>query len=569
MQHMENNEKENLFDDLIRNSMHRMEQNSDDSLSSDFDLFEKRLRRVEQTDDEAFDNWIRNAAERQDVPQNAAHWARMERELEETFSWKRYLLRYKIPELVLSGLAIWTFFNVFDTSEMRKGASAGQKEQIMPSNSSKSQSTDRKIVPLSAPKSGIPMLNPKTDWNKRAGDVPKNNLEQTKLDKNNLLQFKGSEGAPQATIQNPIQSSEGTPFQNPTLPTAVIAVAGGAERNDLKTIRSKNGQGVTAMLPTLASTNLPQQTTLDEENVQILLEDATSNGLAVKDLNNPKKEIQSVEASMADLNSMKQRVELLSTLAMIQPELLKTETPLTVKVPVLENMGYRAHRLRVGMFGAFNGDNANTFFSSVYIAGKAVRATDGYGSGVTVGYRRKKVELESGVTYSYKSYRPVGITAVTGDFANGYETVTPKMVSFNMLHIPIHANYYFLDKKKWSFYGTIGGTATLAMQTDYDVAKTSNAIVSQSRVTDPYASQTQSSISTLYKKGALEGASLDKNYYFTANAGGGVEYHPKTKGRWSLFAQSLYQQHIGSQGVGENQDKISTFSVNVGAKVRL
>jgi hypothetical protein len=565
MQHMENKEKDSIFDDIIRNSMQRMEQNSDDSLSSDFDLFEKRLRRVEKTDDEAFDNWIRNAAERHDVPQNEAHWARMERELEETFSWKRYLLRFKIPELVLSGLAIWTFFNVFESPIMSENASVRQKEQIMPLNTSKSQAPNPKIVPLSAPKVGVPMSNPKTDWNKRAGDPPTNRLEQDHLDKNNSknnsLQFKSVEGAPQAMIDNPTE--------NPTLPKEIVAVAGGIERKDApKKNVSKSIQGVTAMLPTRVSTDLGQQTSLDEDNIQFSINDVAYNHLTTNGLNNSKKQIPSVEDSSEELNITPKRVELLSTLAMIQPELLKTENPITAKVPILENMGYRNHRLRVGMFGAFNGDNANTFFSSMTIAGKAVRATDGYGSGVTVGYRRKKVELESGLTYSYKNYRPVDVTSVTGDFANGYESVTPKLVSFNMLHIPIHANYYFLDKKKWSFYGTIGGTATLAMQTDYDVAKTSSPTANQYRL-DPTVNQTQSSINTLYKKGALEGASLDKNYYFTANAGSGVEYHPKPKGRWSLFGQWLYQQHIGNQGVGENQDKISTFSVQMGAKVRL
>jgi hypothetical protein len=556
MQHMENNEKDSIFDDIIRNSMHRMEQNSDDSLSSDFDLFEKRLRRVEKTDDEAFDNWIRNAAERHEAPQNAAHWARMERELEETFSWKRYLLRFKIPELVLSGLAIWTFFNVFDTPSFQNNASTRQNEQMMPLNTSKSKPVDSKIVPLSAPKIGAPMSNPKTDWNKRTGDPSTNRLEQDKSGQNKVLQFKSMEGAPQAMIENP------------TIPKETVAIAGGIERNDApKRNRSKAMQGVTAMLPTRISTDLVQQTHLDEDNIQLSINDVAYNHLTTNGLNSAKTQIKPIEESEEALNGTSKRVELLSTLAMIQPELLKTETPILAKVPILENMGYRNNRLRVGMFGAFNADNANTFFSSLTIAGKAVRATDGYGSGVTVGYRRKKIELESGLTYSYKNYRPVEVTAVTGDFTNGYESVTPKLVSFNMLHIPVHANYYFLDKKKWSFYGTIGGTATLAMQTDYDITKTSSAPASQSRSQD--ANLTQSSITALYKKGALEGASLDKNYYFTANAGTGVEYHPKPKGRWSLFGQLLYQQHIGNQGVGENQDRISTFSVQAGAKVRL
>jgi hypothetical protein len=487
------------------------------------------------------------------VPQNAAHWARMERELEETFSWKRYLLRFKIPELVLSGLAIWTFFNVVDMPLMQKGAAALPKEQVMPNASSKSQPTNRKIVPLAAPKAA----NPKTDWNKRAGDAPVNHLEQDKSAKNNLLPFKSSEGAPQAMIQNPTLSAEGG------------AVAGGVERNDSKTThRSKRMQTVTAALPTLASTHLVQQTSLEEHDLQLHLNDVASNKLKINDLDQQKEDAPSAKESIADLLEARKKVESLNSLAMIQPELLQIEKPILAKVPILENIGYRNHRLRVGMFGAFNADNANTFFSSVSIAGKAVRATDGYGSGVTVGYRRKKMELESGVTYSYKSYRPVDVTAVTGDFSGGYETVTPKLVSFNMLHIPIHANYYFLDKQKWSFYGTVGGTATLAMQTDYDIAKTSSANANQSRL-DPAASQIQKNISDLYKKGALEGASLDKNYYFTANIGTGIEYHPKLKGRWSLFGQWMYQQHVGNQGVGENQDKISTFSVQIGAKVRL
>jgi hypothetical protein len=548
---MENKENDFLFDDMIRNSMRRMEENSDDSLSSDFDLFEKRLRRVEKTEDDAFDNWIRNAAERHEAPQNAAHWARMERELEETFSWKRYLIRFKMPELVLSGLAIWTFFNVVDAPWLRNDASVPQNKQIVPSTSTKSKALDSKIVPLSVPKLETPTLNPKSDWNKRAGDAPRNPLKTKGLEQTPLLQFQASEGAPQAMIENP------------TLSTEVVVAGGTAGMDSQNTLLSRTVQDITATLPIRTNSDLAHETGLDEDNVQFLLNDATSNYLVSNGLDKSKKEIPSVEATVARLNAGKKSVELLSTLAMIQPELLKTEVLSSVQMPVLEGMGYRNRRLRVGMFGAFNADNAKTFFSSLTIGGKAVRATDGYGSGATVGYRRGKVEIESGLTYSYKNYRPVELTSVTGDFNNGYEVLTPKLVSFNMLHIPVHVNYYFLDKKKWNFYGVAGSTATVAMQTDYDISQ----MASPQYRADLNA--TQNSVTNLYKKGALEGASWDKNYYFTVNAGAGVEFNPKRNGRWSVFGQWLYQQHIGNQGVGANQDKISTFSIQVGAKARL
>jgi hypothetical protein len=558
MQHMENKENDSIFDDIIRNSMQRVEQDSDKNFSSDFDMFEKRLRRAEKTEDEAFDTWIRNAAERYDAPQNAAHWARMERELEEAFSWKRYLIRFKIPELVLSGLAIWTFFNVFDRSFQSKDTVLNQNAPKMESVAPKSVHSDGKIVPLPTQKPLIepakPMQNPKTDWNKRAGDAPI--LEQDKIENHHLLQFKGAEGAPQAAIENP------------TIPIDATVLNG---RNQQTRSNETNGsivqQDATAMLPTRKAADLVQQTDLNEDNLQDILSNVASNALEINDLKHPKKKSKPVDKKVNDLNAATKPVESLSTLAMIQPELLKTPYPILAAMPIAENTGYRNRRLRVGMFGAFNGDNANTFYSSLTIAGKAVRTTDGYGSGVTVGYRKGGVEMESGLTYSFKSYRPVDITAVTGDFTNGYVTEKPKLVSFNMLHIPIHANFYLYDKKKWSAYATLGAAATMAMQTDYDISKTVSAPQTQSRI-DPNA--TQNSVMSLYKKGALEGgASLDNNYYFTANAGAGVEYHPKLRGRWSIFAQSLYQQHIGNQGVGENQDKISTFSIQIGAKARL
>ncbi|MEN9609759.1 MAG: hypothetical protein RLZZ628_573 [Bacteroidota bacterium] len=548
---MENKENDSIFDDIIRNSMHRAEQDSDNRFSSDFDQFEKRLRRVEKTADDAFDNWIRNAAERHEAPQNAAHWARMEQELEEAFSWKRYIIRFKIPELILSGLAIWTFLNVFDTSFERKDAVLNQNASKIQVIAPKSRLSDSKIAPLQTQKPSIEstktILNPKTDWNKRAGDAPI--LEQDKVDKHPLLQFKGSEGAPQAAIENP------------TIPIQA-AVQNGSDRKLDET------QDVTAMLPVRKATDLVQQNDLNEDNLQNILSDAASNALTINGLKRSKKQVESIDKKVDDLNAAKKQAESLNTLAMIQPELLKTAYPILAAMPIAENTGYKNRRFRIGMFGAFNADNANTFYSSLSIAGKAVRATDGYGSGVTVGYRKGGVEIESGLTYSFKSYRPVDITAITGDFTNGYVTEKPKLVSFNMLHIPIHANFYLYDKKKWSIYGSIGAAATMAMQTDYDISKTVSAPLTQSRV-DPNANTTQNSVMSLYKRGALEGASLDNNYYFTANAGAGIEYQPKFRGRWSIFAQSLYQQHIGNQGVGENQDKISTFSIQIGAKARL
>ncbi|MEO0041247.1 MAG: hypothetical protein RL329_695 [Bacteroidota bacterium] len=529
MQHMENRENDSFFDDIIRQSMQQMEANADqkgdNSPAPDFDLFEKRLRRVEENDDEAFDYWIRKAAERQDVPFKAAHWTRMEQLLEETFSWKRYIVRFKIPELVLSGLAIWTFFNVFEGSfpqanvpnKVDLKAQSVINQSITPAN----PLVQDKVMPI-APQAKS-NFNQKADWNQRAGDAPLTKDAPVKIE--NKFQFKGGgENAPQAAIENPNLPVEKAVEERVNHASSVIA----------------------AMLPTQKGTDLSQQPILNDANLQRIESENKSNGIAINDLNIDKKNIELVDA-----------------IAMIQPELLKAESTVSVPVSLRETPVYKPRRVRIGMFGAFNADQASTFYSALSIGGKSV--TDGYGAGVTAGYRKGKTEIESSLTYSYKSYRPVEAISITGTFGGGYERTKPKLVAFNMVHIPIHMNRYLLEKQKWSIYGIVGGSANGVLQTDYDI-ETNEPVAA--RVSDN-TSFTKQAIKEFYSGGLLESGQLKDNYYFTANVGTGIEYHPTFRGRWSLFAQALYQQHIGKHGTGTNQDKISTFSVQVGAKARL
>ena len=64
--------------------------------------------------------------------------------------------------------------------------------------------------------------------------------------------------------------------------------------------------------------------------------------------------------------------------------------------------------------------------------------------------------------------------------------------------------------------------------------------------------------------GLFEGGNLVDNRFYTANIGLGLERYLTP--RWSVFVQPVYQYQFIKDGIGPNNDRFHTMSIQLGAK---
>ena len=227
--------------------------------------------------------------------------------------------------------------------------------------------------------------------------------------------------------------------------------------------------------------------------------------------------------------------------------------------------------LRIGMFGSPNIDKiVNPAF---VIDGESIpslaRHALGYSSGVSFGFERGRWEYETGITYTSKRYTPVWIQFQGGDITRGISNEIYTFFEFNSLSVPFNLRYNYLVKDKWSLYAYAGVAWTVTIQSYYDLA---SADPNETRYSNNKANIRNYSLKEIERnlvEGYFDGGALSKNSYLSLDAGFGVERY--IRNRWSVFTQVNYVQNFSQYegGFGPYKEKIQTFSIATGLKVRL
>jgi len=151
----------------------------------------------------------------------------------------------------------------------------------------------------------------------------------------------------------------------------------------------------------------------------------------------------------------------------------------------------------------------------------------GYGGGITIDLNYEKLTLSTGLIYRRINYYPQEEINIAGSFANGYQSHIFDAVNLNLLTIPMNLQFQMNDAdRKWKLHAITGASLNIL--------------------------------------GLFEGGTFERNHYFTANLGIGVERFISP--RWSLFIQPVYQHEVFGKNLGINRDRIHTFSVQIGAK---
>ena len=217
--------------------------------------------------------------------------------------------------------------------------------------------------------------------------------------------------------------------------------------------------------------------------------------------------------------------------------------------------------LSVGMMGGIDADYIRTPFDDEYHQNEFGQISMGYGGGITLGFRYHKWELETGAIYASKNYGSRNIFEINGSFSDGgYVKEGLLDVQLDIVRVPLHLRYNFMNQSKWNIYAHSGASFNVTVETLYEYTSHSigNSNALANRRGNPHPSKTY--------KGVFEGGDLIDNTFITANLGVGVERYFNS--RMSIFLGSTYQHQI-TKGIGPQNDKINSRSIMTGARVTL
>jgi len=97
-------------------------------------LMEKRLEQEEAITDEQFDRNTAERMRRMEAPYDPNHWELMARQIDEAFSFRHWLHRYHVPELVLMILFCFTLFQFFQREERHGPFAPNPARQTAPAD---------------------------------------------------------------------------------------------------------------------------------------------------------------------------------------------------------------------------------------------------------------------------------------------------------------------------------------------------------------------------------------------------------------------------------------------------
>ncbi|MEL6924868.1 MAG: outer membrane beta-barrel protein, partial [Bacteroidota bacterium] len=246
--------------------------------------------------------------------------------------------------------------------------------------------------------------------------------------------------------------------------------------------------------------------------------------------------------------------------------------------------------VKVGMFGSAD---LNLITTPVYRLTEEQRASlglgdlryaynyaGGYSGGLSYGLSfGKRWTVQTGLIYGSISYQSIPLGETYGEFDLTYLTEQFDEFRFDVVQIPLEAQFQFNRSSKWRFYGTAGTSFNSIIQTYYGTKVTPDPTTTQFSAVStgqggliPTVREQESEVFTGEKfvDGIFEGGPVNRNLYMTINAGLGLEY--AISHRWSFFMEPGLRYYLGTFSrfdLGPNEDFINSANLKAGAKVNL
>ena len=449
------------------------------------------------------------------VPYKDHHWALMAKRLEEEFSLRHQLYRYKVAEMALMALLLLTIVRFVPMIEgMVKAPSLVDQQPMINQGQRESQSdvpADLQTLTHSSFQNGI------------AAGIPIASL------KSNTSHPLFLSVVNDQSLFNPDGGSI----------SETVSISGTSAREDEVGALSK-----TALLPLVFSNNSRARVEkiAEKNNKQFKF-------MAGKRLVEP-----DVVASLP---------------------LVEVNSSFVWELPTVKTRSPKKHgELRFGIFTTTDFNYVTTPPNQITVFGESVKTernetmASGYGGGVNVSWKRDRWEYQTGGIYSFKRYIP-NTPIFIFDTPNFFIKEDFNGIQLDIFQVPLNALYHFKNTGKWHFYTSIGASAHFVTATVYEINHKVQALrVNPGTTPDEGKSITDESSSSLsFPEGLLDGGKFHGNFYLTANLGIGVERYLSPK--WTVFFQPNYQHFLMSQGIGDNKDKIYTTSFYLGTKFNL
>ncbi len=203
----------------------------------------------------------------------------------------------------------------------------------------------------------------------------------------------------------------------------------------------------------------------------------------------------------------------------------------------------------------------NSGFNFRYFKSQVSSGLLGSAGSVTVSWQSKILELQTGLSYSNKSYAPSLLRSFSKSSDNTYLENNLELISFDQLQVPLIAKLHGLNNSKNHLYGFIGFGANMILSYDYDIQKT----VQPSARVSALDLQPQLDLTTL-PVGVFENGHTSDNLYITGIIGFGIESTLSNK--FALFFQPQYQYHLTSP-LNSYVQKVHSINIEAGLKIRL
>jgi hypothetical protein len=224
---------------------------------------------------------------------------------------------------------------------------------------------------------------------------------------------------------------------------------------------------------------------------------------------------------------------------------------------------------KLGMMTSMDANLVMTPYDAYFRASSYDRLTTGYTGGITFSVQRNRLGFATGIAYSSKAYEVKENKEVVGNLLEGYTEQGLEAAQLNILTVPANLTYTFDNKGPWQWYTLLGASAKIATINNYDFRSASlGALRSPLPPTAPPPPRDQDEAEPADPyAGAFEGGDFKKNLFLTANLGFGMERY--VTNRWSVFIQPTYEHSLYKRGLGPNNDRIHTLSFFLGTRTTL
>jgi hypothetical protein len=448
------------------------------------------------------------------APFRAAHWELMAKRLEEEFSLRHKLYKYKVAEIGLMLLLLLTIARYLPyAADLYQQKQEEQEQQEFKAATSPAVQMERPTAEAANPQA---LLQDSKQGNE-AVSSPKTAVSKHKNSNSSTFADLGEKEIPANSISEPGRTV--AKFEKP-----------------VTEIHSRPLVEIASQLP-----------------AKPFAEKLEGNGV-------------SDAAAPAITTSVMGKADFLD---LLDAQLVDTKT--SKDFPILKAIPFEKQKqVRFSLFASTDLNYVFTPTTNLDVFDTLVRVDNdtafalGYGGGILASFKMNRWEVQTGGVYSFRRYAP-NTPKFTIETVGYYISEDFRGIQQDMLQVPLNMQYHFKNSGNWRFYGLAGASGYFITNVVYEIAfkrePTFALMAPPSNETRTLRDEKE------FPKGLFDGGSLSDNFYLTANLGLGVERYISP--RWSLFFQPNYHHYLMSEGVGTNKDKFYTLSFYLGTKVSL